>query len=189
MDVQSILLGFLMNGSHTGYELKQSFSISFSFFSGLSYGSIYPALRRMEQQALVTMVKERQAHAPDRKIYTITEKGRKVFLDALRAPVAPHSSKSPFLMRLFFFEALPPEDRLDMVRNHLDAVRQQYQALEAVQPQVEKQANRFQYQCFEFGLRFYKDLANNVEEVLRVLENDEKATVSQADSTKPATPR
>jgi len=42
MDIQSILLGFLMRDSMTGYDLKKAFSISFSFFSGLSYGSIYP---------------------------------------------------------------------------------------------------------------------------------------------------
>ena len=48
MDVQSVLLGFLMNTSMTGYDLKKAFSISFSFFSGLSYGSIYPALKKME---------------------------------------------------------------------------------------------------------------------------------------------
>ena len=29
MDVQSVLLGFLMNKSLTGYDLKKAFSISF----------------------------------------------------------------------------------------------------------------------------------------------------------------
>lgn len=172
MDVQSIILGFLMRGSKTGYELKQYFSISFSFFSGLSYGSIYPALRRMAQQGLVTMRKERQTHAPDRKVYTITEKGREVFLDALRAPLTLSTSKSPFLMRLFFFEDLTPEDRVIMVRSHLEAVRQQYRHLESLRPQIEAHADRFQHLCFQFGLRFHKDLTANVEEVLRSLEQE-----------------
>ena len=48
MDVQSVLLGFLMRSSMTGYDLRKAFSMSFSFFSGLSYGSIYPSLKKME---------------------------------------------------------------------------------------------------------------------------------------------
>jgi DNA-binding PadR family transcriptional regulator len=175
LDVQSIILGFLMRGSKTGYELKQSFSISFSSFSGLSYGSIYPALRRMAQQGLVTMRKERQTRAPDRKVYTITQKGRQVFLEALGAPLTLETSKSPFLMRLFFFADLSPEIRVTMVRNHLESVRQQYLHLEALGPQIEAHADRFQYLCFQFGLRFHKDLAANVEEVLRSLEHDRLA--------------
>jgi DNA-binding PadR family transcriptional regulator len=163
-----------MRGSKTGYELKQYFSISFSFFSGLSYGSIYPALRRMAQQDLVTMRKERQTHAPDRKVYTITEKGQEVFLEALRAPLVLSTGKSPFLMRLFFFADLSPEDRVTMVRNHLEAVRQQYQHLESLRPQIEAHANRFQHLCFQFGLRFHKDLTANVEEVLHSLEEESR---------------
>lgn len=174
MDAQSIILGFLMRGSKTGYELKQSFSISFLFFSGLSYGSIYPALRRMAQQGLVTMRKERQDRAPDRKVYTITPKGREAFLDSLRAPLALDTGKSPFLMRLFFFADLPPEDRVTMVREHLNAVREQYLQLESLEPRIKAHADRFQYLCFQFGLRFYKDLAANVQEILHSLEEESK---------------
>ena len=56
MDVKTIILGFLMDNSMTGYELKKAFSISFSFFSGISYGSIYPALKKMEGEGLITMI-------------------------------------------------------------------------------------------------------------------------------------
>jgi DNA-binding PadR family transcriptional regulator len=170
MDVPSIILGFLMRGSMTGYELKQYFSISFSFFSGLSYGSIYPALRRMEEQGLVTMQRERQQRTPDRKVYTITEKGREVYGEALRAPFILETGKSPFLMKLFFFADLSPEERVAMVRSHAEAVQQQQQRLQEARPAIEAHADRFQYLCFQFGLRFYGDLAANVEEVLRALE-------------------
>ena len=175
MDVQSILLGFLMRGSKTGYELKQYFSISFSFFSGLSYGSIYPALRRMEQHGLVTMRRERQKSAPDRKVYTITETGREVFLGALRAPLALDSAKSSFLMRLFFFADLSPEERIAMVRGHLDSIEKVRLGLEAARPTIEKHADRFQYLCFLFGLRFHRDLSANVAEILRALEKEGSA--------------
>jgi DNA-binding PadR family transcriptional regulator len=172
MDVSSIILGFLMRGSMTGYELKQYFSISFSFFSGLSYGSIYPALRKMEEQGLVTMRQERQQRAPDRKVYTITQKGRDAFGEALRAPFSIETGKSPFLMKLFFFEDLSPEERVAMVRGHVAAVKGQIERLEAARPAIEAHADRFQYLCYQFGIRFYGDLAANVGEVLAALEGE-----------------
>ena len=76
MDIKSILLGFLMKQSMTGYELKKAFSISFSHFSGISYGSIYPALKKLEKEGLVTMELQIQDGTPNRKIYTVTDAGR-----------------------------------------------------------------------------------------------------------------
>src|SRR5208337_2071589 len=105
MDVQSVLLGFLMRSSMTGYDLRKAFSISFSFFSGLSYGSIYPNLKKMESRGLISKQFEIQDGAPNRKVYTITEAGKRAFLDALRSPFVPEQpKKSAFCMRLFFFE-------------------------------------------------------------------------------------
>ena len=87
MDIPFILLGFLMRQSMTGYELRKVFSLSFSFFSGLSYGSIYPALKRMEQAGLIQTHLQIRANFPNRKICTITDKGRLEFLKALRSAI------------------------------------------------------------------------------------------------------
>jgi DNA-binding PadR family transcriptional regulator len=166
MDVQSVLLGFLMRNSMTGYDLKKAFSISFSFFSGLSYGSIYPALKKMEKQGLITQRLEIQDGAPNRKVYTITEAGEAAFLDALRSPFAQEQPKNAFLMRLFFFAHLSPEDRWAIVANYLDFVEQVQKQMESARPEIEACADRFQYLCFEFGLRFFGDLTRNLTEVL-----------------------
>ena len=177
MDVQSILLGFLMRKSMTGYDLKKAFSISFSFFSGLSYGSIYPALKKMEHQGLVSKRLEIQDGTPNRKVYTITEAGRKYFLDSLRAPFAPEQSKSPFLMRLFFFAYLSPEERKAIALRSLDSMEQVRRLLEAARPEVEARRGSFQYLCFQFGLRFFSDLTRNLSEVMDALEEEQEESV------------
>jgi len=170
MDVQSVLLGFLMRKSMTGYDLMKAFSISFSFFSGLSYGSIYPALKKMENVGLISKRVEIQDGAPNRKIYTITEAGRNAFLESLRTPLAPERHKSSFLMRLFFFAYLAPEERKEIVVGHRDSVQQIHDQLESLRPQIEIHADRFQLMCFEFGLRMSADMARNLSEVVKALE-------------------
>lgn len=174
MDVQSILLGFLMHRNMTGYELKKAFSLSFSFFSGLSYGSIYPALNRMERQGLITMRMEIQDGAPNRKIYTITNEGREAFIQALRAPFTPERFRSSFLMRLFFFAYLSPQERKTIASEHLEVIQALHRQLEAARPEIEARADRFQYLCFDFGLRFFRDLAANMSEIVRALGEEDQ---------------
>jgi DNA-binding PadR family transcriptional regulator len=166
-----MLLGFLMHKSMTGYELKKVFSLSFSFFSGLSYGSIYPALKKMEREGLITMRLEIQEGAPNRKVYTMTEKGKKAFLDALKAPFHFERPKNEFLTRLFFFAELSAEERVDAATRYLEWIKMGQAALEAARPEIEARADRYQQLCFEFGVRFFRDLVLNVSEVLRAIKS------------------
>lgn len=172
MDVQSVLLGFLMRKSMTGYDLKKAFSLSFSFFSGLSYGSIYPALKKMEGQGLISKQVEIQDGAPNRKVYTITESGKKSFLEALKGPFAPEHPKNSFLMRLFFFAHLSPEERRAIALKQLHSVEQMSAQLDAARPEIAARADRFQYLCYEFGVRIFRDLAQNLGDIVDALEEE-----------------
>jgi len=170
MDVKTILLGALFTESMTGYELKKIFSLSFAYFSGLSYGSIYPALKKMEEEDLISMRLEIQESAPNRKVYTITKKGKQAFLEALRLPFGLERHKNSFLLRLFFFSHLSQKERLDSADNYLKSIQSSRKELEEVQPEIEAHADRFQFLCFQFGLRYLKDLTRNVEKVIEALE-------------------
>jgi len=50
-----ILLGFLMDGGKTGYQVKKMMESSTSFFFNTSLGSIYPAFRKLEREGLVAL--------------------------------------------------------------------------------------------------------------------------------------
>lgn len=173
MDVKTILLGSLFDKSLSGYDLKKIFSLSFAFFSGLSYGSIYPALKKLEQEGLITMKLEIQENAPNRKVYTITEAGKQAFLDSLKSPFGIERYKDALLMRMFFFEHLSKQERLDAAGDYLNQVKSVATQLEAVRPEVEANADRYQLLCYQFGLRAFKDLIRNIDQVIADLQNDE----------------
>jgi len=172
MDVQSVLLGFLMRSSMTGYDLRKAFSMSFSFFSGLSYGSIYPSLKKMESRGLISKHVEIQDGAPNRKVYTITEAGKKVFLDALKSPFVPEQPRSTFLMRLFFFAHLRPEEREAIALAQLDSIERLRKELESARPEIEARADRFQYLCFQIGVRYFENLAGDISRMSEALKNE-----------------
>jgi DNA-binding PadR family transcriptional regulator len=172
MDVKTILLGSLFDKNLSGYDLKKLFSLSFTFFSGLSYGSIYPALKKLEGEGLITMKLEIQESNPNRKVYTITEAGKQVFLNSLKSPFGLERYKNAFLMRMFFFARLSKKERLGAAYDYLDQIKSIAKELADVRPEVESKADRYQLLSFQFGLRLSKDLIRNVEKVIANLQND-----------------
>jgi DNA-binding PadR family transcriptional regulator len=117
MSVRGLCLAILSFGDATGYEIrKESTEGRFSYFDDASFGSIYPALARLEADGLVTVREETQAGKPSRKVYSITEAGRAEFVSSLCEPQAPDTFKSPFLLIALNAAQLPP----DVLRRALD---------------------------------------------------------------------
>ena len=50
------ILGELQEQPLHGYELKKRLSEMLGFFSGVSFGSLYPALRRLEKAGSIEVV-------------------------------------------------------------------------------------------------------------------------------------
>ncbi|WP_417827845.1 PadR family transcriptional regulator [Thalassospira sp.] len=111
MDVRTLCLGALMGGEATGYEIRKMFEDgTFSHFQIASLGSIYPALTKLTQDGLVTFVEHEQENRPDKKIYQLTQEGRRAFLRTLlQTRPAEDRYRSDILFMLTFAEEMPIE--------------------------------------------------------------------------------
>lgn len=107
MNVRELCLGALTFGEASGYDLKKFFESTFSQFCAAGYGSIYPALAELAAEGLVRCTGEAQAGRPERKLYQVTEAGRKAFVDSLLQASPTHRVKSDFLVVLYFAHLLP----------------------------------------------------------------------------------
>ncbi|MCZ4299639.1 PadR family transcriptional regulator, partial [Henriciella marina] len=68
----------------TGYEIrKRSTEGDFSFFLEASFGSIYPALSKLEEDGFVTSHVQAQEGKPAKRVYSITQVGRESFINSL----------------------------------------------------------------------------------------------------------
>ena len=108
MDVKTLCLGVLCLGEASGYEIKKHFEDAFRHFYPASFGSIYPALRRLTDTGLVTCTVVAQEGRPDKKVYRITAAGRAVFLEALTEAEPAHRVRSEFLVQMYFAELFTP---------------------------------------------------------------------------------
>ena len=101
-----------------GYQLSRELGESLGGFWRVSYGSLYPTLRRLERDGEVeTVVPDDTVRAGRRKhVYRSTEKGERAFLELLEETPADSSSEDTrFRIRLAFFRYLPPETRIRLL--------------------------------------------------------------------------
>src|SRR3989338_10258310 len=76
---EMLFLGLLINGPKHGYEIKRIIDEELFPFVGLKIKSIYYPLKKMEQLQLVAKDVGREGKWPEKFVYSITAKGRKIF--------------------------------------------------------------------------------------------------------------
>ncbi|MGC8626081.1 MAG: PadR family transcriptional regulator [Acidimicrobiales bacterium] len=122
------VLGLLKEQEMHGYELKKKLQDVFGFSSAVSFGSLYPALARLEAAGAVHVIdpapakgQAENALSPEgragrrRKVYAITPLGAKMFEDLLADSHASTEDDRSFSLRLAFASHLPPERRLGLL--------------------------------------------------------------------------
>ena len=105
-DVKFPILGFLMDGEATGYDLRRRFYAPVGFYYRISDGSLYPALKKLALDGLVTMRSESRGRRA-RKVYAITPQGRERFLRMLREPAQPVYVFDEAQVKIYFGEHDP----------------------------------------------------------------------------------
>lgn len=115
MDVKTLCLGVLTFSDMTGYDIKKHFEEAFSHFFPAGFGSIYPALAELTRNGLATCQDVAQDKRPDKKVYHITDEGRRLLREALLKTPPRHRVRSEFVVLLYFAHLLPPERLADIL--------------------------------------------------------------------------
>ena len=99
MNVRTLCLAILNIRNATGYEIKKlCLEGEFQHFAEVSFGSIYPALSKLEAEGLVSCHKQTQDGKPNRKNYSITTAGKAEFIKLINVLPKPDKFKSEFLL-------------------------------------------------------------------------------------------
>ncbi|MGH9019816.1 MAG: PadR family transcriptional regulator [Acidimicrobiales bacterium] len=144
------ILGLLMERDHHGYEIRAQLRERLGVWANVSFGSIYPALARLERLGLVEAVasearatlsalstgslageraslRARRATTGlgrrGRKVYRITERGRGDFVSMLANPATVDDSRN-FSLRMALARYLTPSLRVTLLeRRRTDLVQ------------------------------------------------------------------
>jgi DNA-binding PadR family transcriptional regulator len=107
------ILGLLKERSMHGYQLSKRLTDSLGGLWRVSYGSLYPTLKRLEREGAVEQVFDSQEVGRRKNVYRITERGETMFRDLLEeAGPDAAGEENRFRVRMAFFKYLSPETRV-----------------------------------------------------------------------------
>ncbi len=108
MSLPHALLGLLNYRPATGYELKATFTNSIHFFWDATLPQIYRTLKQMEKSRWLNVTVEHQDGKPSRKVYQVTEAGRKELRRWLSEPLEMPEPRNATLIKIFFGNQMNP---------------------------------------------------------------------------------
>ncbi|MDR1619078.1 MAG: PadR family transcriptional regulator [Clostridiales bacterium] len=140
------ILSYLMESPHYGYEIKKKLTESVGACTTISNNTLYPILRKYEKMGAATKSVERTEGGQERIIYTLTDIGRKAFVDLLwYFPDSLMNNREEFCTRLSFFPYLNKEVRMrvlylreQFIQNARNKVRQSHELYDSLRPHTQK---------------------------------------------------
>ncbi len=144
MNTQTLILAILNFEDASGYEIKkQSTEGAFSYFVDISYGSIYPTLAKLEADGLVLGRSETQSGRPDKKVFSITEKGREEFVKTLTSPPAIDKFKSEFLLIAMCADLTSPEVITKAIDKRINEMEELLQVIGSLRSECDHPATQW----------------------------------------------
>src|SRR5271169_1660643 len=95
------ILGMLLEGHSTGYEIKALMSRSTVYFWRESDSTIYPMLKVLAKEGKVHS-KIAYVGKKKKEVFSITKTGRAEFKAWLKMPTGSETPRNEFLLKLFF---------------------------------------------------------------------------------------
>jgi DNA-binding PadR family transcriptional regulator len=194
------VLGLLYEAPMHGYELRKQLGARLGGFRAFSYGSLYPALRRLVRDGLIVEDREDPAGptagSPEpvtgwsrrgssrRRVYRITADGKERFAEML-ADAGPQTWEDDgFGIHLTFFSRTPAETRMRILEGRRRRVEERREGLRATLGRAGEQIDRYTRELHQLGL----DSSEREVRWLNELIAHEQALQADTISTEPASP-
>lgn len=163
--LEYILLGFLKEKSQNGYQIKQDMQLGTSNFVSASFGSIYPALKRLQGKGFI--ISEEQIHnGKYTKVYTITQEGDAYFMEWLHIPADISGGSHEHLAKMYFYDYLDQPARHQYFQQYIAQANKIKQVLIETEPLAKKTAGPNRFTTLLFGIRYYNYIAEYYQQCL-----------------------
>jgi len=131
MSHRHLILGLLMEQPMSGYDIKKHVQKVLGAVANASYGTLYPALHKLLDEALVEMREVPQQSRPSKKVYEITQAGRQELLSWLRQPLTDDKGQREFLLKLYLAKYLTTDEAKILLATRREQTETTLHALKA----------------------------------------------------------
>ncbi|MFH5208776.1 PadR family transcriptional regulator [Antrihabitans spumae] len=179
------ILGLLLESPMHGYELRKRLTGLLGAFRAFSYGSLYPALRRMQADGLIeedagpTGNVKRRA----RRVYQLTPLGRQRFSELVADTGPQNYTDDGFGVHLAFFSRTPAEARMRILEGRRRQVEERREGLREAVGRASGSLDRYTKQLHQLGLESSEREVRWLNELIAAEQSTQQA------STTPALPK
>lgn len=147
------ILGLLKDGSMHGYQLSKRLTGTLGGFWRVSYGSLYPTLRKLEAAGAVEQEQGDAATVSRRRtVYRITAAGEQLFsrlLEEVGTDTAAEDTR--FRIRLAFFRYLAPDTRIRVLERRRAALEERLSEIRATLSEPTRSDDHYTRSLIEHG--------------------------------------
>lgn len=169
-----IILGLLNHEDSSGYDIKKKIDQMISKFWEVGYSQIYPTLRQLEQESLVTKHLGETSKGPEKSIYSITDIGRKVLKEWLELPSEKEYTKYEILLKLFFGSVVSAKDNTQKIEAFKERHLENLKMIQLFKANLEKVIDEtddhlYYYLTVLFGEHIYNAYVEWADEATKLL--------------------
>ena len=162
MSLRFALLGLLAVEPASGYDLKRAINRSTYFIWNATGPQIYNTLHKLREEGCITSRSLAQDGKPDKKIHTITSRGRTRLEEFMSEPIHASVTRDEVLLRIFFGNFAGKRAIRRELGSYLQRIRHECAYLEATEARInahpgrKHEARRFQLLSLRIKVAQYR---------------------------------
>lgn len=149
--MENIILGLLLLQSRTIYQLRKRIDQGLNLMYSCSTGSIQAAIKRLLNSNYISF-SEINENGRQKKLYSITEKGKTHFNTWVNSYIENNTTKNPELAKIYFMGFSNKENRIKLLEKHIADLKKTYFELE----QIIKDSETLSITSLENDILFYQ---------------------------------
>lgn len=159
-NLRETIVGLLLDRPNHAYALKQLIGPRLSPSDAVNDGVLYPLLAKLENEGIIAGREEISASNRKRTIYALTDKGKRQFMAWLESdseegdePAYDFFLGKPFLVKVQFFQRLPPAVRVEKLAAELARTEAKLKNFAEIRKgMVERAADPYRIALLDLGM-------------------------------------
>ena len=175
-DLETAILGLLYEEPQYGYQLEKTIEgWGMRNWTQIGFSSIYYVLKKLEKKDLVESKMEKVEGKPSRKVFTITDLGKKTMKEKLNSLLSWNKKLiNPFDLGLAYLNYLEPQEVIDCLENYTESAQGRIKFLESsVKMQKELNAPYYVVALFSRPLASLKTEIEWIKEFIEEIKREE----------------
>ena len=150
MSLKHALLIALQENKGTGYEISKWFQDGPGHFWHATHQQIYRELAKLSQDNWVSYIDVPQTGKPSKKVYQVTDDGKRELINWLLKPTPPTPLKDTLLMKIYAGHLIPTENLLEEIREAKRRNEDDLSTYHEIEEQVFTPEN-MQIECMQYA--------------------------------------